>query len=343
MYRLLIVEDEYLQQETLKSLINSNIGEVKVVGIAEDGQEALEKFHKVKPDIVLMDIHIPKLDGLKASKAMKKANPKLAVIILTAYSEFDYAQEAISINVDDYLLKPVKLEDLKASITRSIEKLKSQSLAYKPEDMTLLSFKNNYINLNLAEAKEDFYKLLADDILYYQPLAEIKDYFMELVDSLYDNYIVERDQDCLDLYRGLENSRSKARLLRNFVLMSRHILSKILELDSGKEELDLSLQYIELNLKEKLQLQDVASFVHISPTYYSKLFKERLGLNFIDYLTSRRMETAKMLLEFTDFTVSEVSSSVGFNESNYFSRVFKEKVGMSPSDYRASYKNPNIL
>ncbi len=95
-----------------------------------------------------------------------------------------------------------------------------------------------------------------------------------------------------------------------------------------------SKEFIEVNYKKDISLDDVSRIVDISPYYFSKLFKEETGENFIEYLTRIRIEQAKQLLLNRDLSIKNVCSSTGYSDPNYFSRIFKKLVGVTPSEYR---------
>jgi two-component system response regulator YesN len=83
-----------------------------------------------------------------------------------------------------------------------------------------------------------------------------------------------------------------------------------------------------------LTLEEVAEHVGLSPYYFSKLFKDRFGVTFIDYLTEVRIERAKEEMRDPNKSLKEVCFLVGYNDPNYFSRVFKKQTGLSPTEYR---------
>ena len=83
-----------------------------------------------------------------------------------------------------------------------------------------------------------------------------------------------------------------------------------------------------------ITLDEVSRQVNVSPYYFSKLFKEETGENFIDYLTSMRMDKAKELLMKTDKSMKEICGQVGYQDPNYFSRAFKKNVGITPTEYK---------
>lgn len=92
--------------------------------------------------------------------------------------------------------------------------------------------------------------------------------------------------------------------------------------------------YIDTHYSKEISLDDVSREVNISPYYFSKLFKEETGGNFIDYVTAIRMEKAKELLSNTDKSMKEICSEVGYSDPNYFSRTFKKNVGVTPTEYK---------
>lgn len=102
--RVLIVDDEEPLRTRLRMLDWKFLG-ATVVGEAEDGEEALEKCYKLNPDIVLLDITMPVMNGIQLLKQLKFKLPHIQVILLTCHNEFEYAQDAIKLGALDYLLK----------------------------------------------------------------------------------------------------------------------------------------------------------------------------------------------------------------------------------------------
>ena len=95
-----------------------------------------------------------------------------------------------------------------------------------------------------------------------------------------------------------------------------------------------AVSYIKAHFREELTLDDVAKAVHFSPYYVSRLFKEELGLNFIEYVTRTRIDEAKRLLLETNQTISEIALSVGYQDPSYFTKVFKKMEGRTPTQFR---------
>ena len=95
-----------------------------------------------------------------------------------------------------------------------------------------------------------------------------------------------------------------------------------------------AMEYIRNNYSREISLDDVSRQVNISPYYFSKIFKEESGLNFIEYLTNIRIDKAKELLSETDMSIKEVCATCGYTDPNYFSRSFKKNVGVTPTEYK---------
>ena len=114
--KVLIVDDEPPARERLRSLL-AEIADVEVIGEAVNGHEALQETHDLAPDVVLLDVRMPGMDGLEAARHLNVLEEPPAVIFTTAYDQ--YAVEAFDAHAVGYLLKPVRKEQLAASLARA--------------------------------------------------------------------------------------------------------------------------------------------------------------------------------------------------------------------------------
>jgi len=112
MISVFLVEDEFVVREGMKKNVDWVGSSIKFLGEAADGELAYPLIQKLKPDIVITDIKMPFMDGLDLSRLIRKELPKTKIVILSGYGDFDYAKQAISIGVTDYLLKPISSEKL---------------------------------------------------------------------------------------------------------------------------------------------------------------------------------------------------------------------------------------
>ncbi|MDQ0195157.1 response regulator transcription factor [Paenibacillus wynnii] len=135
MYKLFIADDEQLVVETLSALIDWNAYGIQIVGTANNGKQALERILQLDPDVVLTDIRMPGLNGLELIRALKEKGHKAECIIVSGYSEFEYAKEAIELEAVDYLIKPAELKEVTKTVSRAVERLerKADQTGNRPE------------------------------------------------------------------------------------------------------------------------------------------------------------------------------------------------------------------
>lgn len=118
MIKILIVDDEYLIRDLIKDCLNYEELGFTIIGEAEDGIEAIKKIEELKPELIILDISIPFINGIELSKIVKKKYKEIKILILTGYSEFEYAKECIKIGVSEYLLKPINSNTLKTILEK---------------------------------------------------------------------------------------------------------------------------------------------------------------------------------------------------------------------------------
>lgn len=126
MYQIFIVEDELLIRQSIRNTIEKMPGPYSFCGEASDGEMALSIMQDLMPDILITDIRMPFLDGFGLIRHAKSIMPWLKVIIISGYGDFEYAQKAITLGVDQYLLKPVRSADLIRVITETAEQIEKE-------------------------------------------------------------------------------------------------------------------------------------------------------------------------------------------------------------------------
>lgn len=118
LYRIMLVDDEEEVRTGIINKIDWETAGFEVVGDAENGEDGLEKLELLEPDVVLTDIRMPYMDGLTMSERIRQIHPSVKIVIFSGYDDFDYAKQAIKLNVIEYILKPVNVEELTAILGR---------------------------------------------------------------------------------------------------------------------------------------------------------------------------------------------------------------------------------
>ncbi len=134
MMKAVVIEDEILIREGLCKLMEKMFPEIEISGVAGNGQEGLSCILEYKPDLVITDIKMPGMDGLAMLSRVQEMGIFPRVIVLTAYSEFTYAQQAVKLGVCDYVIKPVVVPEFVRTM-RKIENLYEQEQKKTPETM----------------------------------------------------------------------------------------------------------------------------------------------------------------------------------------------------------------
>lgn len=532
MYKLLIADDEQLERQALRFIIEKNLPDIQVIGETGDGVSAIHISESEKPDIVLMDIRMPGTNGLEAAKSIRELVPDAVIIMLTAMEEFAYAKEALSIGASEYLLKPVRPDDLVrvlAAVTVKIGEMKEKRqeeihLRKSLEDalpFIQMSFVYDLISGNIKELaqfrersrflgmkidfgvalvldienfkqltdrdtelekqilKQRIYQLVCnvvgdrglvspfssdnlvvllgfkeiytpdfikDDVhktamairesilsilnvsirigigRYYNNPLELHKSYLEAMNAkeqrffVGDNQIIhvedipylstgpfnypfhyeravmdkvrcgdrkQAKKALRDLLNEIFKSRAsietiKACVLELLIVLSRSAVEGGANLDqltllnikginglndcNSQEQveqwlldsLDLFMDnmlknrssinvrvinkacdYIMENCHRNISLEEVAQTVHLSHFYFSRLFKQEKGCNFVDFITKVRVDRAKVMLQDPDYTVVQIATEVGYQDASYFCRVFRHATAMTPKQYRS--------
>lgn len=524
----MVVDDEQIVIESVKFIVKKEISNIQVVKTAANGREAIQAASEVKPDIVLMDIRMPGINGIEAIKEIKKTYSDVKFVIVSAYEQFDFAKQAVELGVVDYLMKPVNKTKLISTLNKitneldiekqkeeiqldNIEKYKKaltvleQGFIYsilfnkeygtdlmKYKEILGLSGSTGYIMiLKMTDKKTEKgistglkshkiytefknilkYKtrcvvgpIMVDRIIAYIQDANVDEYDHRieairlsemLVEKIElkepevklqvaigsvrsDNELIYSYEEAIKALRAINDNTvihisdvtgnimdyendfrvEEGRLInalesgaKDSIMVILHALfnkcelagfnsqcdfksnksrSKLIELmvvaHRIAAEMDVSqdsyLRYedyiaemlaidnydkfkkwfiermsyiankiliaressvseiifqanniIKENYKEDISLDGISRQLGISPQYFSRLYKNETGKNFIEYLTEIRIHKAKKLMKENSYSVKEICYMVGYSDPNYFSRLFKKQEGKSPTDY----------
>nr|WP_304220060.1 response regulator transcription factor [Fredinandcohnia onubensis] len=493
--KLLVVDDEPIISQGLRFTIPWDSYGVEVIGEASNGKEASEILAHEQVDIVLTDVRMPEMDGIQLARYIHEQMPHIQVIIISGYDDFEYAREAMRFRVQDYLLKPVDIDELIMKVNELKEKIIHQRSQKTKEEKKRLKdavsqliltphlqfpnvnhdlfqgkkycvlvseipdyarFVENQSNEKLAEIRAEWShnlnNVLKDSISFFahenlqvsvvfsdvdvqemtnaelaytcgmsekfeDPLKLYEAYqkaiealftkesshekvlpykektnsspdidYSSIYESLFDQdseelkehinnlfekmkqagySLLEMCEFCYELNKKIEQKLqgllsetlladstyqvtnevdlhfyNSSDYLKQLLLSDIQMWHRLLEKENqGKKSwsVEKAIEYIHENFRRDLKASEVANEIHITPNYFSMIFKKELGKSFNDYLNDLRIEKAMQLLTETSDRVYEIATEVGYREYKYFVQVFRKKTGMTPTDYR-SYK-----
>ena len=524
MYKLVIIDDEKIICNFLKRLIAWDELGLSFAGMAHDGDSALDLIRETDPDIVIIDIRIPGMDGIEVIEEAQKLSAKTRFLVVSGYQEFDYARQACFLNVANYLVKPIDEEELNASLRQICEEknaaligreemrsmkqtisdqrahilrimledmksgradkekrigaLQSQGLVFdrKWYSVLIIKFDIRYEMLeqcrtiieyvrHLFEGTEDtpvryscveegsrlaviigheeetvsglmekiiianeyvktyqycsvsfglccgadtpeqfparYYeaysaselrRLRYNNVVRYDRTLPRIDYFrtyekripeaveravsqgdfghlQKFLDDSYNMLAEKHAEYCypsflIRVFEGFrdiisESCRSefeksidrliwsadneaKMYKIRHVLEVSfREIFGKYLtrKLKEENYHITQAQNYIEKHYMEEISMQSVADIVHLHPVYFSNLFKNVTGMNYLDYLQKIRIDHARKKLISSSATIEQIANEVGYQDKRHFSRIFKRIVGMNPGTYRKLYSH----
>lgn len=358
---ILIADDEYTARKMLRMHLERLEG-YRIIEEASNGQKALELFRSLKPDVLITDIQMPIMDGLDLIEAVRKEKQDQIVIILSCYESFLYAQRAIRLGVQDYLVKDmITTEDLEKCLKRATADLPAFSPV--PEDIREIRGISpdhaDIIQCDLQKLSSCFFTLdcpgtiHAIQKLYKTHLSGMTQYcFLQQVNNIVISWILN---DCvrhsIPTEQILSGSGSPLSMLASTpdpatacTLLCRwveNLMEKISHTNNQSERIRSVIEYLNTNYHKDLSLQSIADHFHIHKVYLSRSFKEETGTNLNTYLSFLRIEKAKLLLCMKTYRTNEIAYMVGFNNTQNFYNVFRKLVGCSPSDYMDGNRIPN--
>jgi two-component system, response regulator YesN len=505
MIRLLIVDDEQIEREGMQVILEKSYPDL-VIEQAKNGNMAVQLAGEFKPDLILMDIKMPGMNGLEAVERISTDYLHIKFIMVTAYDTFDYMRQAIKFGVKDYLLKPSKASDIVMTIGKvleqiteektSLERSKQEKVALQKtlalvetDVVTQLLFDHvhevhvdmlveildiqstdemfvmivllpsgsekyyssvkekvrqtksgwvgalygNQLPIIVFRKSDESYRsqatALAREILSLAKIGQGADWFVGIgnvcgtLDQIRQSYQesliasmvtalpvkyrfysdvpvvgdVNNEQlvkhhkkefsdqirlgewqeirsDVMNLIQcyeseGIHLLQTHQHMLEVLWIVSRVMremgvetvtplysyqtldyrqlrseTNQLLDRMRNSYEKHYELleadtihqikQYIIEHSSEDISLDTLAKKVDLSPIYISKMFKEKLGINYIDLLTECRIEKAKKLLGHPEKSIKEITYEVGYHDPNYFSKVFKKLCNISPKEYR---------
>ncbi|SCX81685.1 response regulator transcription factor [Alkaliphilus peptidifermentans] len=253
MVKVIIVEDEQLIRKGMVLTIPWEQFDCEVVGECANGLIGKEMIERLKPDIVITDVKMPKMDGIvMIQEVVDKVDAEY--IIISGYSDFQYAQQAVRLGVKDYLLKPVEDKELFYTLNRIVENIKDRKEQQRLKNSTSylqqcqIQFFNEYLVVSGNRGKEKY-----------------------VIDTV--NYIKEHYKEDITI-----------KIASEVLYISESYLSRLFKKETGYTFVEYLTNYrmkkaIKLLVKEDMKIFEVADAVGYSDSrYFSALFKKCVGI-----------------------------------------------------------------
>lgn len=352
MTTVVVIDDEVVVVEWITRIMERYPDKYKIVGTAHNGIRGLAVVRQRKPDIVITDIRIPSMDGLSLIENTMEELPMTAYIVISGYRDFTYAKKALQLRVIDYVDKPITEDKLMAALQDAANNLEERKHFHMPDAGKALEECNAACQKITEELIQGIKSYSGEYMMECVEHALIE---MEKMDLKLERF---RDECVKNIYVGIETMRERNpqfELRKNIVPYAeiRQLLIKeevrlytlliFQEFKHGIDMIDgisknktikLLLDYIDTHYTEDIGLTDLADSVKMNPAYLSILFKERVGMSYIKYLTKIRIDKAKEYLR-NGVKASEVGTLVGYNDYRYFSQVFKKSESITPNEFRS--------
>ncbi len=331
--KILIADDETLERNALEFHLKNLFPDVECKKVG-NGREALEAVSAFSFDIALLDIQMPGMNGLEAAWKIKEASPNTLIVFLTAWSRFDFAQQAVRLGAFDYLVKPADRETLKSLVEKCRAELDSRSRVSPIEANVDADLQQQIVFLReeicTGDSDGAFSRIGAI-------FGDGSDFSTEGLSAAFKDLRYGVSQTIPFLPDIPLSGKGRESVMKQYEAFTETALDALFQdrSDKYRRVMNLAAKFIEENFSQALTGEKVAERFNMHPAYFTRLFRDYEGKTFVEYLTDRRMEEAKRLLSLGKL-VKETAAACGFSDTDYFSKVFKKSVGKSPAEFASN-------
>lgn len=378
MLRVILIDDEPSVLVGLKLLIDWRQNNAEICGCFTQPRQALAAAEALQPDLIITDIEMPEISGLDLIASLRTVCPSATCVILSAYSDFQYAQQAVSLGVYRYLLKPlpdIELENLLADVSSLHFKVSPQSFIRSLVAKEILINGTDFHHTSTLPNYQDFYHTASFLLVFLQPIAEtlssepfpdtlrkklapvcsfqLDQNWIILIDACCNSSVLQELEDhCRDIctlelsapFVGLQEGHT---ILRQFRLRSYASRDQQVQdmfddplFENSQQIIQQAMSYIRTHYMEpEFKLSSIADELFVNYSYLSHIFKRKTGKTLSNYLLDLRMEEAQTLLRYSGLSVTEISYRVGYPIPKNFFQAFKKYHNESPKSYRKRYMN----
>lgn len=344
MHQILVVDNGPLDRRVAGAVLSDALRASAQTRTAACGQEALEWLRQQPADLLILDLPGSVTPARRFLEEARKLCPSAAVLVTSACLEDQIPALLLRLEVQDYLLKPYRPADLVGAVTALLAGAEER---WETQDNQKLTA---YLERLDGDVKDGSYQKCIQtakeymDFLYQSTdnkeerrIRSIR--FAEGVAAIGERVSAALSWKLAGFVERLRRQYDPRNSRYEVGVLFEEMLDAIFDEMSKKayfqgDDLKKVLNYIDRNIKRGVNLEGAAECVNMSSCYFSKFFKKGVGVNFIHYVTGRKIEHAKEMLLETDMPIINIAYELSYNETNYFSKAFKKKVGMTPSEFR---------
>lgn len=359
MFNALIFDSNKIELFMLRQFVNWQAYGFDIVDRATSYKEAMIKISKINFDLIIIDES--DLKGLRSEflEYIKLNKNDKCFVLMSQKSDFSSVHRSFCLGIFDYIVKPVKIDNLVEVLTRVKNNLLERNLQKKVQTISkvnllqkcMLSMEFTLIELLFSC---DFYIFEYSEkicIELFNLNDEDLNKTVELINILLMNVITRINIEFIWLkyinkiqLKIDKNVTSFEDIKNSFISLIKELImiSNKYELHNKKSIIVQTCEYVSLNVEGNIRLESIANNVFISKDYIGKLFKQKTGIKFSDYVMKIKMEHAKKLLNTGCYKNYEISEKLCYSNPDYFCRVFKEYTGKTPLDFRREIKNNNV-
>ncbi|NLO40950.1 MAG: response regulator [Ruminiclostridium sp.] len=369
MYKVFLVDDEPSVTEGLKIMIPWKDFDFELCGEASNARDALEKIEELRPHLVITDIRMPQKNGLELIQEIRKLGLAVEFIILSGFSEFSYAQQAIRSQVFHYLLKPLDKDEFSAVLLKVKNRL---------DQLFLTEYGFTQDEVNIFKKKERSSETAKDDIsdenpgAWWKPLRENFDEELtqaiklmnpqdarKLLNELFSffktrNIAIEEAHVMVNscIYHILRIAYERNIRLNNILLVNGNrrlslialkknitdILEKTISLmredrrKNSRSYLYNVKEHIDSNFDKELTVANLAEREFLDAGYLGEAFIRQFGCSINEYQHRLRIEKAIDLINNSQMKLSDIATVVGYNNYNNFFTHFEKIIHKKPTD-----------
>jgi two-component system response regulator YesN len=343
---------------------------LSIVGEASDGDLGLEMVRELRPDIILTDVRMPYLNGIDLVRTLRAEHNEAQVIFFSGYDDSSYIRGALRLGAADYLLKPIKPNELNERLEKCVEARKrwaaeksesSANIAKAPGfidaawakpfyllcgelQIALQSGEPASVEKKLAEIRMLITQHEGDEPpsssliqVYYAMMGTLQRFVSDSgysVDEVFGKndtaFVFGRDSTCASLFR----------FTRELLIIA---VERVCDLTRNSTKLNLEAvrEFVKESYTRGITLEETASHFYVTKEYLSKVFKMKFGEGFTEYVTKLRMERALRLMSEYDIAIKDIGPAVGYFDTAHFYRVFKKHFGFTPGQMRAALNMSN--